>query len=231
MKEEAPTTMSDNAVSLKLPTFWTQQPSVWFAQAEAQFAIRSIVKEETKYYHVVAALDQETATRVMDMLSTIPADTPYTQLKKRLQDTFDLSDYERASAILHMAPLGDQKPSQLMDRMLGLLGDKNPDILFKQIFLEHLPEQVRSVLVHSQVKDHKELAKAADSLYEAQQHSAPTISKMSFKKPANKPKANTENSEPGQPRLCFYHKKFGNKAHRCVTPCTWDSGNATAGSQ
>ena len=227
-----PETMSDNAVTLKLPSFWTQQPSVWFAQTEAQFAIRKIVQEETKYYHVVAALDQETATRVMDMLSTIPESTPYSKLKQRLLDTFDLSDYERASAILHMAPLGDQKPSQLMDRMLGLLGDKGADILFRQIFLEHLPEQVRSVLVHSKVTDNKQLAKAADSLYEANQQSASSaINKVSFRKNAGKSQNGEKSDGRATPRLCYYHKKFGTKATRCVIPCTWDSGNATAGPQ
>ena len=48
-----------NAVAIKLPTFWAQQPKVWFLQAEAQFHIRKITDDTTKYYHVVAALDQE----------------------------------------------------------------------------------------------------------------------------------------------------------------------------
>ena len=44
-----------NAVAIKLPTFWAQQPEVWFLQAEAQFHIRKITDDTTKYYHVVAA--------------------------------------------------------------------------------------------------------------------------------------------------------------------------------
>ena len=51
------------AVALKLPPFWTAQPAVWFQQAEAQFAIRGIVAEQTKYYYVLSALDQTTAGR------------------------------------------------------------------------------------------------------------------------------------------------------------------------
>ena len=60
------------AVAMKLPSFWTTQPQVWFAQAEAQFEIRKIKEEATKYYYVVAALDQQTAGRLTDMLSTPP---------------------------------------------------------------------------------------------------------------------------------------------------------------
>ena len=77
-----------NAVAIKLPTFWAQQPEVWFLQAEAQFHIRKIKDYTTKYYHVVAALDQETSGRVLDTLSAPPANNKYTNLKQRLLTTF-----------------------------------------------------------------------------------------------------------------------------------------------
>ena len=94
-----------NAVAFKLPTFWAQQPEVWFLQAEAQFHIRKITDDTTKYYHVVAALDQETSGRVLDTLSAPPADNKYTDLKQRLLTTFGLSKRERASKLLHLHPL------------------------------------------------------------------------------------------------------------------------------
>jgi hypothetical protein len=58
----------EHTVSLKLPTFWTAQPDVWFAQAETQFNLRGITADDTKYY-VLAALDQDTATRVLDLIA------------------------------------------------------------------------------------------------------------------------------------------------------------------
>ena len=67
----------EHAVALKLPTFWTAQPDVWFAQAEAQFNLRGITADDTKYYYVVAALDQDTATRVLDLISQPPDDNKY----------------------------------------------------------------------------------------------------------------------------------------------------------
>ena len=54
---EQPAPQQQNAVSLKLPAFWTSQPKVWFQQSEAQFAWRNITADDTKYYYVVAALD------------------------------------------------------------------------------------------------------------------------------------------------------------------------------
>ncbi|KAJ8391890.1 hypothetical protein AAFF_G00083610 [Aldrovandia affinis] len=54
-----------HAVALKLPEFWQEHAAVWFAQAEAQFALRGITQEDTKYYHVVAALNSSTASRAI----------------------------------------------------------------------------------------------------------------------------------------------------------------------
>ena len=116
----------EHAVSLKLPTFWTSQPEVWFAQAEAQFNIRGTTADETKYYYVLAALDQGTATRLLDLINAPPSENKCTALKERLIGTFGLSKRERASRLLHIRPLGDSKPSSLMDEMLALLGDHPP---------------------------------------------------------------------------------------------------------
>ena len=41
-----------SAVSVKLPTFWPDKTKLWFAQAEAQFTIRGIKSEQTKFAHV-----------------------------------------------------------------------------------------------------------------------------------------------------------------------------------
>ena len=53
-----------SAVTVKLPTFWPAQPTIWFAQAEAQFALRDITSDSTKYYHVLAALDQNSTVNL-----------------------------------------------------------------------------------------------------------------------------------------------------------------------
>ena len=57
-----------DAVALKLPTFWTSQPEVWFAQIKAQFNLHTIVADDTNYYYVIAALDQEAAPRLVDLI-------------------------------------------------------------------------------------------------------------------------------------------------------------------
>ena len=220
----------EHAVALKLPTFWTSQPEVWFAQAEAQFSLRGITTDDTRYFYVLAALDQQTATRLLDLISRPPAESKYQTLKDRLISTFGLSDHERASRLLHFRPLGDSKPSTLMDEMLALLGDHPPCLLFEQLFLERLPEDIRIQLVDSKIDDHRQLAKRADALWSSRymesstnavQRRPPTGQKQAKPKP---------HFPPPDSRLCYYHRTFGEAARQCRPPCTW-SGNEQAGRQ
>ena len=110
-----------NSASFKLPPFWTSQPQVWFQQAEAQFTIRKITKDEIKYSHIVAALDQDTAGRLLDLLRDPPLAHKYAAIKTRLIKTFGLTRRVRANRLLQMGDLGDRPPSALMDEMLALL--------------------------------------------------------------------------------------------------------------
>ena len=58
-----------NTVSLKLPTFWPEEVEVWFAQAEAQFAIKRIMDSRTtKFYYAVSVLPQDVAPQLLDLL-------------------------------------------------------------------------------------------------------------------------------------------------------------------
>ena len=127
-----------DAVSLKLPTFWTSTPTTWFAQAEAQFIVRNITNYDTKYYYVVAALDSSTANRAKSLLVAPITNNKYDAIKKFLISAHELSNYERATALYNLVGLGDSKPSELMDTMLGLMGDNKPCIIFHHLFLQQL---------------------------------------------------------------------------------------------
>ena len=54
-----------------------------------------------------------------------------------------------------------------MDEMLALLGNHPPCLLFDQLFLERLPEDIRVQIVDAKIDDHRLLAKKADALWAA----------------------------------------------------------------
>ena len=205
-----------NAVAIKLPTFWTAQPTVWFLQAEAQFNIRKVTEDSTKYYYVVSALDQTTASRITDVLQNPPDNGLYDNLKKRLLETYGQSRRDRASKLLHLSGLGDRKPSELMDEMLSLLDGHKPCLLAEQIFLEQLPEDIRIQIADSDFADPRKVALHADVLWLAKQQSAVhTINRVKTQKHSD---------------WCFFHNKFGDRAKKCQSPCKYP-GNESAGRQ
>ena len=134
----APTSVPGTAtnVALKLPAFWPENAEVWFAQAEAQFAIKSISVSKTKFYYAVASLPQEVATQILDLIRAPPAGDPYKVLRERLITLYSLNDYQRFEALVSLPLTGDQKPSHLMNRMLALLPDDHkPDFILRGLFL------------------------------------------------------------------------------------------------
>lgn len=233
--------MTESAVALKLPTFWASQPRAWFIQAEAQFTLRNITADDTKYYHLVAALDQQSAERLLDVLEQPPAEGKYDQLKARLLGTFGLTQQQRASRLLNIAGLGDRRPSELMDEMLALLGDHRPCMLFEELFRQQLPADIRMALVSADFTDPRAVARLADELWVSR---AQPVANVSF--PTDEPVvaatrqsdvARQARAQPLQRQLgdkggdlCYYHRRFGSKAQRCVPPCRY-SGNGAAGRQ
>jgi hypothetical protein len=146
----------------------------------------------------------------------------------RLLATFTLSEYERAGLLLNQPALGADMPSVVMDRMLAHLGTHPPCFLFRRLFLDLMPDDVRTVLVHSAIADSRELAQLADRLWLAKQPSTSAVRISSTASSADKPKTNT-----GNPDFCWYHRKWGQGATKCKQPCTFPSksGNASAGRQ
>ena len=154
-------------VALKLPVFWPEAAEVWFAQADAQFAIKSITVSKTKFYHAVASLPQDVAVQILDLIRAPPAGDLYEVLKKCLTTLYSLNDYQRYEALDHLPLTGDQKPSHLMNRILALLPDDyKPDFILRGLFLRHLPIEVRSHLLQEKILDLRALALKAEKLFQ-----------------------------------------------------------------
>ena len=115
-----------------------------------------------------------------------------------------------------------------MDEMLALLGDHTPCMLFKQLFLERLPQDIRIQLVDAKIENHRLLAKRADALW-AGWDMGPSTNTVQRKPPTGQ-KTKPKFPMLTQDKLCYYHRTFGEAARQCRQPCTW-SGNDQAGRQ
>ena len=236
MSEDPPAVF---AATVKLPEFWQHDPDPWFQHIEAQFNLRGITVDATKYYHVVAALDSSTTRRVMGLLREPPTDGKYDALKVQLLRLFQLSDTERAERLLSLNGLGDSKPTELMENMLALLGSGDVSFLFVQLFLRQLPPPVRTALATSplvRTKDYRGLAEEADRiLLASRQYSVHALLPTQSQLPLGDVAAVAALSDRRRERddgLCYFHRRFGAKAKRCNQPCSFvNQGNARAGAQ
>ncbi|XP_064458870.1 uncharacterized protein LOC135369139 [Ornithodoros turicata] len=138
---------------LRLPPFWRQNPPSWFRQVEAQFALRHIQSQQSKYFHVLAGLPPEIAAELDDVLAPVSLTEAYDVLKSVILDRLEVSERARFQQLLSEEDLGDRKPSQLLHRMKQLLGDsasQSQQPLLRELFLQRLPQAMRMVMAGSE---------------------------------------------------------------------------------
>lgn len=244
-----------SAVTMKLPTFWTSDPALWFAQVEAIFSTKRIVSQQSKFNFVIASLTPEIAIEVRDLIINPPQEDPFTILKTELINRTTASEQQRLQKLISSEELGDRKPSQLLRHLNLLLGNTVIDqSLLKELFLQRLPANVRMVLATSDSLSLETQASIADKVMEVTSSvNASTISgkeeifqlrnelnelkkliaeRLPF--PSSPCRSRRSSSKTRMPQesssnLCWYHHNYANKAKKCIPPCTFKTtGNDVA---
>jgi hypothetical protein len=128
---------------VRLPPFWPDRPGLWFAQAEAQFALASVTSEKTKFNYVISQLEYRHAAEVEDIIISPPADEPYTTLKAELVRRLSSSRDQRVRQLLTHEEMGDRKPSQFL-RHLKSLAPGVPDDFLRSIWPSRLRPTYRT---------------------------------------------------------------------------------------
>ncbi|XP_078493982.1 uncharacterized protein LOC144749499 [Ciona intestinalis] len=125
-----------------------------------------------------------------------------------------------------MPPLGDRKPSALMDEMLSLLGNHESCLLFEELFLQRMPNDIRICLAKEDLEEPRQLARRADQLWQARNEET-EYAVMKLKQLNSGDKSHMRmHSDDSQ--LCFYHWRFGKRARQCCPPCVFQ-GNEQPG--
>lgn len=221
------------AVTVKLPPFYRNNCEYWINQCQAQFAVRNITAQLTKFYYCVSVIDEGTALHIEDIVSN-PGETPYDDLCDRLREAFSLNNYQRAEALARYPPLADEKPSQLLAKLRALLpknGDAHEEcFIFRYFFLARLPVDIRQHCLTNSELSLRELAIRADELFmnAASNQINALTSEDAHEDVTSHPgcisgciseiNAVERNSKR---QLCFYHDKYRDKAVRCRKPCAW----------
>ena len=233
-------------VAVRLPDFWIEDPEFWFLQAEAVFDTSLVVQSLTKYNHCLAKLPASVAVTVKELARRVAAGAvvdPYQELRAKLLGSFQKSPWQLGFELLDMGDLGDRRPSVLMDAMLALPPPGcTPDYVFLCLFLRRLPADMRDQLAAQDIVDPAAMSLAANRIFDArQQPGFGPVSAVGLGQRGRSP--SPRDSRPRRPNqgrssgrqqtpgpsgaLCYYHERFGIKAHKCERPCSW-TGNMPA---
>lgn len=154
-------------ISVKVPPFWPDKPTLWFAQLEGQFALANVTVDATKFYHVISVLEPKYAAEVEDIITRPPATDKYEKLKTELISRLSISRAERLKQLTLKEELGDRKPSQFLRHIRSLAGPDFPDEFLRTLWMSRLPSLLQSIIAMQDNLALDAVALMADKVYEA----------------------------------------------------------------
>jgi hypothetical protein len=235
-----------HVLAVKLPTFWVAEPELWFSQAEAAFRRSGVTVSSTKYDHVLMKLPENILVAVRDIVRGVNDDSvdPYGQIRTRLLASFGRTKWQLANLLLDSPPIGDRRPSAMMDAMLALLPPgEQAGTLFQALFMRRLPSDMRQQLAARDFPNLTDMAAHADALWDAR---GPGFSSAAAElaavlprsgSPAGRGRSPVRNTDrppgrrqdtPRRPAVCFNHQRYGDACNNCRKPCAYKQGNGPA---
>ncbi|CAH2217493.1 jg13749 [Pararge aegeria aegeria] len=151
-------------VGIKVPPFYPDDPEIWFAQLEGQFALANITSDMTKFYYVIGHIEHQYAKEIKDIIMNPPAAKKYDKLKSELVNRLSASKASKIKQLLRHEELGDRKPSQLCRHLRDLAGAEFPDEYLHTIWISPLPVNVQTVLAAQRSASLEEQAELADKI-------------------------------------------------------------------
>lgn len=153
-------------VGVRIPPFWPEKPSIWFAQIEGQFQISGITADVTKFYYVIGQLDQQYAAEVEDIITNPPATDKYSKLKTELIKRLSASREKKVKQLLIHEELGDRKPSQFLRHLQHLAGPGVPEDFLRTIWTSRLPNTTQTIIASQATASLETLADLADRIHD-----------------------------------------------------------------
>ena len=135
-----------NIAAMKFSCFLAMHLEHWFTQAEVQFALKGIILDSTKYYHVVSSFDSVVQECMALIMIQALDHSKYVYLQAAILKVYGQMAAAKAIEFLDRAVspgLGDHKPSNVL---AYLTSHFNLDKVFCQHFLRQLPINVHAQL-------------------------------------------------------------------------------------
>ena len=213
-------------VSIKPPPFMETAVSGWFAIFDAQFHLRKITSEETKFYHILAALPPDTISKISPEILTKKS---FSELKTALIELHEHTKPELFEKLISSTTMTG-RPSVFLGELRGVATKVGvSDDLVRHKFVQALPITIGTVLAAQKELTLNQLGKLADELIPLEQAhclAVPSASSFTRKSTDN---SHTFKNHAGlrpyhanqRPKVCRAHIFFGHKARSCKPWCQW----------
>jgi hypothetical protein len=239
------------AAVVRLPDFHVDSPQCWFDCLNSTFATANITQSITKFHWAMSKLPFSliATVRPLSRDPTAVAD-PYKELKELLLRSYGLSDEQMTNKWLDYPMCGNTRLSVLWDNLTALqpVTIKDAQIaLFLRKLLCHISTLINTrafnttedmiqrcnALWMSQTPEEAASAAAAAAAAVAPSQQSPFRNARRSPSPYRRKTPGSDRSgcrrspTPGAAKggrndgLCFYHARFGNKAHKCEKGCSY----------
>ena len=238
-----------------LPPFKAKRPAAWFAQCEDLFRMRGVADQRDMFALCYNMLGDEQQEQVDDIAECRPRPPDaFFRLRDRLVASHSLDVGQRVEQLLALPSLGGQRPSALLAQMRQLCPKgEETGVIFRHLFLQRLPNQVRLQLAEDRHSPVQALAARADTLMAHHSYSAvaavdtpvavdnqdPLVAavrdtkRFGGKDKGKKKAGRGDKAAGGQQQpwdllgICKRHYEFGKDCYKCADPasCKWASGN------
>jgi len=134
------------SVGIRVPTFWAEKPSLWFAQLEGQFALANVTQDATKFYNVISHLDNKHAAEVEDDITNPPPTGRYERIKAEFIRRLSLSKEQRVHQLLMHEEMGDLRSTQFLRHIRTLVGPSVPSEFLRTLWTNRLPTYIQAII-------------------------------------------------------------------------------------
>ena len=247
--------MQISSVSPKIVNFWHDDPESWLLNMEAQFALSSVVREETKYNYLLTALPSDFQKQIKSFTKTRYEPGKYEKLKEKVIQKYEPSEARTIEQVLDKEEIGDRKPSDFLAHLRCLADTVNlPENILRDRWMRKLPAFVSSILPVAEMssgtqKTLDELAMIADAIHQRSQDFNITLkadvgqvdsgdrnSRSRRNNNNNRRKRSKSRGRSPSPwrrsrynpggALCWHHFMFGTKSHKCSKDdCKWSDSS------
>jgi len=144
-------TFTVNCVGTRVPSFWPENPAMWFAHLEGRFALSNITQDASKLYYVISQLDNKYAAEMEDVITKPPPTGRYDRIKAELIRRLSLSEKQRVRQLLMHDEMSNRRPTQFLRHLRTLAGPSVPSDFFRTLWTNRLPPNIR-IIIATQVQ-------------------------------------------------------------------------------